>query len=187
MLVTVLVASAGASAQSVTDRGGEPTAAQPYVTIADRPIRALDQQRVDDLLAGRGAGYALAAELNHYPGPAHTLELADQLGIAPDRRKAVTAIRQSMADDARTFGEQIVALEAELDRGFASGAITREQMAELTGEIAALDGQLRAVHLAAHLETARVLAVDQIAHYDELRGYQQMTTMAPSSEHTHTH
>ena len=37
--------------------------------LTDRPIKALAPERVEELLAGRGAGYALAAELNHYPGP----------------------------------------------------------------------------------------------------------------------
>jgi hypothetical protein len=37
-------------------------------------------------------GMAKAAELNGYPGPAHVLSLATQLGLTPDQHQQVTAI-----------------------------------------------------------------------------------------------
>jgi hypothetical protein len=43
--------------------------AQPYSGMQSRPIKALSDQTVADLRAGRGMGLALAAELNGYPGP----------------------------------------------------------------------------------------------------------------------
>lgn len=43
----------------------------PYAGMERRPIKALSQQQIDDLRAGRGMGLALAAELNGYPGPSH--------------------------------------------------------------------------------------------------------------------
>jgi hypothetical protein len=45
----------------------------PYAGMQTRPIKALSEQQVADLQAGRGMGLALAAELNGYPGPAHVL------------------------------------------------------------------------------------------------------------------
>jgi len=51
-----------------------------------RPTKALSEQQVDDLRAGRGMGLALAAELNGYPGPSHLLELADKLELSADQR-----------------------------------------------------------------------------------------------------
>jgi hypothetical protein len=54
-----------------------------------RPIKALSEQQVADLQAGRGMGLALPAELNGYPGPAHVLELADKLGLSADQRASV--------------------------------------------------------------------------------------------------
>src|SRR5215475_1130417 len=55
---------------------------QPYAGFEQRPIKALSEQEVDDLRAGRGMGLALAAELNGYPGPSHVLELADRLDLS---------------------------------------------------------------------------------------------------------
>jgi hypothetical protein len=55
---------------------------QPYAGLEARSIKALSQQQIDDLKAGRGMGLALAAELNGYPGPMHVLELADALHLS---------------------------------------------------------------------------------------------------------
>ena len=55
--------------------------AQPHSGMQNRPIKALSDQQVADLKAGRGMGLALAAELNGYPGPSHLIELPDQLGL----------------------------------------------------------------------------------------------------------
>ena len=41
---------------------------------------------------GEGMGMAKAAELHGYPGPAHVLGLATQLGLTPDQLQQVTAI-----------------------------------------------------------------------------------------------
>jgi hypothetical protein len=40
---------------------------QPYAGLAGRSIKALSEQQIADLQAGRGMGLALAAELNGYP------------------------------------------------------------------------------------------------------------------------
>ena len=47
-------------------RAGQ-TGRSPYVAQQNSPVRGLSAQEVDDLLAGRGAGYARTAELNNYP------------------------------------------------------------------------------------------------------------------------
>ncbi len=51
-------------------------AQSPYAGMQTRPIKALSDQQITDLKAGRGMGLALHAELNGYPGPAHVLECA---------------------------------------------------------------------------------------------------------------
>jgi hypothetical protein len=61
------VAAAAAASPSVS----------PYAGQAGREIKALSREEVEGLLAGQGMGYAKAAELNRYPGPAHVLEQAE--------------------------------------------------------------------------------------------------------------
>ena len=145
--------------------------AQPYAGMQTRPLKALSDEQIADLEAGRGMVLALAAELNGYPGPAHVLELADRLKLGRDQRRAVEAIHARMQAAAQALGREIVARESELDAAFAAGRIDGATLAAQTGTIAALIGRLRAVHLAAHLETRPLLSAEQIAAYVSLRGY----------------
>jgi Spy/CpxP family protein refolding chaperone len=171
-----------AIALACADRQGEPRRAStpdavapaprsPYAGWEGRPIKALAPEEVERLLAGEGMGYALAAELNRYPGPRHVLDLADSLELSAAQRDSVEAIRARMNDRAVVLGRALVAAEAALDSSFASGAIDRATLRVGTAEIAQLEGELRAAHLEAHLETRGVLADDQVARYDVLRGY----------------
>lgn len=136
-----------------------------------RDIKALSADDVADLLAGRGMGLAKPAELNHYPGPAHVLEMKDQLGLSPDQVGRVETTFQKMSEAARPLGAELVERERALDQGFANGTMTADALGAETMAIGALQGRLRAVHLAAHLETRAVLTPTQVARYDELRGY----------------
>ena len=68
---------------------GTAVAQTPYAGMQTRSIKALSDQQIADLRAGRGMGLALAAELNGYPGPSHVLELADKLDLSPDQRVGI--------------------------------------------------------------------------------------------------
>lgn len=148
-----------------------PPGRSPYVGEERRAIKALSEEDVEALLAGSGHGYAKAAELNSYPGPAHTLELADALGLSDEQVARIEDVRARMTDDATRLGGMMVDAEVDLDRLFASGEADAERVSALTREIALLEGELRAVHLNAHLETRALLTRHQIVRYDELRGY----------------
>jgi hypothetical protein len=143
----------------------------PYAGYQHREIKALSAEEVEGYLAGAGMGFALAAELNGYPGPKHVLQLADSLGLDDGQRAAVAVSRERMLARAVPLGEAIVAAERTLDSLFASGAIEAERLAELTVRIGTLTGELRGVHLAAHLEMVAVLSGEQVARYNRLRGY----------------
>ena len=74
----------------------------PYAGMQTRPIKALSEQQMADLSAGRGMGLALAAELNGYPGPSHVLELADRLELSADQRASIQRLFPCRARDSRT-------------------------------------------------------------------------------------
>ena len=59
----------------------------PYAGQQTRAIKALSDQEVSDYVEGRGMGSSKAAELNHYPGPAHVLADSSRLELT-DRQKA---------------------------------------------------------------------------------------------------
>jgi len=162
-----------------------PNPFQPYTGLETRPIKAFAPSRVDDLLAGRGAGYALAGELNHYPGPRHVLDLATELQLTPEQEQVARDLFAPMDQQAKLLGSQLVDLEAQLDQAFADGSITDDRLSSLTGQIAQVDGQLHAVHLAAHVKTRTVLTPEQVGRYDELRGYAAADPESPTPDHQH--
>jgi hypothetical protein len=116
-------------------------------------------------------GMAKAAELNGYPGPLHVLALARDLSLTESQVSQVTAIRNRMSAAALPLGSELIEGERQLDRLFAQGQITPEQVMAETAVIGEMQGRLRAVHLAAHLETRGILSAEQLAQYKKLRGY----------------
>ena len=144
---------------------------QPYAGLEGRPIKALSEQQIADLRAGRGMGLALAAELNGYPGPMHVLELADALHLSGQQRAKMQELFAAMKAEAIPLGERLIAQEADLDDSFASKTITGTSLAASTGAIGATHGALRQTHLKYHLFTLEVLTPVQLQRYAELRGY----------------
>ena len=143
----------------------------PYAGMQARPIKALSEQQVADLGAGRGMGLALAAELNGYPGPSHLLELADKLNLSTDQRAAIQRLFDSMKAEAVPLGSKLIEQEADLDKQFASHTVTPESLKASTAAVAATQGTLRETHLKYHLSTVALLSSGQMQRYAELRGY----------------
>jgi Spy/CpxP family protein refolding chaperone len=143
----------------------------PYAGQQSREIKALSGSEQADLLAGKGMGLAKAAELNGYPGPAHVLELAADLALSAEQRERTQAVWQAMDVRAKSLGRQVVDAERELDALFASRQASRERLMAQLERIGALQAQLRATHLEAHLEQARILTPEQTGRYAALRGY----------------
>jgi hypothetical protein len=162
---------------------GSAVAQTPYAGMQTRSIKALSDQQIADLRAGRGMGLALAAELNGYPGPSHLLELADKLGLSDAQRNSARKMFEAMKAETIPIGERLIAQEAALDRLFADHVITPEKLRAATAEIGATQAELRAAHLKYHLSTVAMLEPSQIQQYSELRGYDN----GGSQEHHHHH
>jgi Spy/CpxP family protein refolding chaperone len=144
---------------------------QPYAGFEGRSIKALSEQQLADLRAGRGMGLALAAELNGYPGPMHVLELADALDLSSQQRAKMQELFVAMKAEAIPLGEKLIAQEAELDKAFASKTITPVSLTASTEAIGATHAALRQAHLKYHLVAIEVLTPAQLQRYAELRGY----------------
>ncbi|HZP68988.1 MAG TPA: periplasmic heavy metal sensor [Pseudolabrys sp.] len=152
---------------------------QPYAGMQARPLKALSDEQLADLTAGRGMGLALAAELNGYPGPKHVLELATRLNLTEAQRQRTQQLYDAMTAEAIPLGQQLIAAETELDRQFSRRTITPASLASATATIGAAQGRLRATHLKYHLSMMDVLTPEQVRRYGELRGYGGV----PSNEH----
>jgi hypothetical protein len=147
------------------------SAQTPYAGMQARSIKALSDQQVADLKAGRGMGLALAAELNGYPGPLHVLELADKLDLSAEQRTSVQRLFDSMKAEAMPLGSRLIEQEADLDRQFVSRTVTPESLKVSIAAVAATQGVLRETHLKYHLSTGAILSPSQMTRYAELRGY----------------
>jgi Spy/CpxP family protein refolding chaperone len=145
--------------------------AQPYSGMQSRPIKALSDQQVADLKAGRGMGLALAAELNGYPGPSHLVEFSDQLGFTAEQLSSVKGMFDAMKAETIPIGESLVAQEQELDRLFAENVISEQQLKAATQTIGETQARLRNAHLRYHLQARAILQPSQIRRYAVLRGY----------------
>ena len=143
----------------------------PYAGMQARSIKALSDQQIADLGAGRGMGLALAAELNGYPGPSHVLELADKLDLSADQRASMQRLFDSMKAEAMPLGSKLIEQEADLDKQFADRTVTLESLRATTAAVAATQGMLRETHLKYHLSTGSILTPSQMTKYAELRGY----------------
>ncbi|MPZ57539.1 MAG: hypothetical protein GEU91_13760 [Rhizobiales bacterium] len=144
---------------------------QPYAGLQSRAIKALSDDQLRDLKAGRGMGLALAAELNGYPGPMHVLELAERIDLTAEQRARVQDLFATMKAEAIVLGDKLIAQESELDRQFATRSITPASLSAATAAIAATQGALRETHLKYHLVTVAILSQEQVGRYSELRGY----------------
>lgn len=160
------------------------TTATPYAGQQMRTIKALSDDDVAARRKGEGMGLAKAAELNGYPGPAHVLALANQLSLTDDQLRQVRLVFDRMSTPARSLGDEVIAHERTLDTLFAEGHADRDSMTAETASIGELQGRLRSVHLAAHLEMRAILTADQIASYCRLRGYGDGAE--PSHHHHHS-
>jgi hypothetical protein len=154
-------------------------AASPYAGMEKRAVKALSDQQIADLRAGRGMGLALSAELNGYPGPSHVLELAEVLNLSNEQRAQTKALLEAMKAEVIPIGERIIADETMLDRQFAERRITRASLDAAASRIGAAQGDLRAAHLRYHLGMMELLSPAQVLRYVDLRGY------AAGSHHGH--
>ena len=158
--VTVLVAPAVPAAEK-----------SPYAGLEKRGIKAMPSGRIADIEAGKGAGYALTAELNGYPGPRHVLDLTVELKLTPRQMERTETLFRSMQREAKALGRELIAGETALEALFAQGRIDETALRTSVASIAEIEGRLRTTNLKYHLIMKSLLNRTQLAAYNRLRGY----------------
>ena len=159
----------------------------PYAGLEKRKIKSLSVEEIQGFLSGKGMGFAKAGELNHYPGPKHVLDLAEELHLSKKQFSKTKEIYNRMHEEAVRLGKLIVGREKIVDGLFAEQKIDEIQLQSLISEIARAQGELRFTHLKAHLEMKRVLSPEQIDKYDKLRGYKSSRGKDSHRHHQHEH
>lgn len=159
-LIVLLAASLAASAalaQHSHDHAphgkSRPSAAahSQYAGMQSRSVKALSEQQIAALRAGKGMSLALPAELNGYPGPAHVLELADALRLTGEQKARTEELFSRMQEEAKVAGEEVISAETDLDALFKERRATAERLREATSRAAQAQGRLRETHLRYHL------------------------------------
>jgi Spy/CpxP family protein refolding chaperone len=159
---------------------------QPYSGQQAREIRALSDDEVRQYLSGAGMGYAKSAELNHFPGPMHALELADKLELTAAQRSSVKTLMDAHKAQARAIGAKLIESEKALDQLFRSRAVDDDSLASAVRAAAQLQGEYRLSHLETHRRMRTLLTEAQVERYDALRGYAREGG-ASGGEHRHQH
>lgn len=145
--------------------------ASPYAGFETRAIKSLSEADLDELRRGGGWGLALAAELNGVPGPAHLLELRDEIPLSAEQVAAIQTTFDEMQAEAIEAGVRLIEAEETIEAAFRAGALDDERLRALIVEAEAARAELRFIHLSRHLSTPPLLNADQIARYNTLRGY----------------
>lgn len=143
----------------------------PYAGMQNRAIKSLADADIEELRRGGGWGLALPAELNGMPGPAHLLELRDEISLSPDQVEKIQALFEDMKKAAIPTGERLIAAEAALEAAFAERTVEETMLRRLLAEAEAARTELRFIHLSQHYKTVQFLTRDQIERYNVLRGY----------------
>lgn len=157
----------------------------PYAGQEKREIKSLSADEIKAYENGEGMGFAKVAELNQYPGPKHVLDLANELKLSDEQRLDARKIYDRMHAEAVRIGNSLIAMERDLDRLFATKLVDSPKLRLAVSEIARLQGELRNVHLQAHLEMRKLLSGDQIRKYVSLRGYESGDTDHKDHKHEH--
>ena len=157
----------------------------PYAGEETRAIKAIPPEEIEGYRTGAGLGYAKSAELNHYPGPLHALELADELELSEEQRASLRQLRADMLEEAVPLGGSYLVAEAAIEEAFRRGDVDAETLRGLIERAHAIEAQLRFVHLDAHLTTRALMTPEQVREYDALRGYGGGMAHDEGSGHSH--
>ena len=165
--IVLLVLPFAAYAQDQAHKHGD----TPYAGLQTREIKSLSDQDIAELRRGGGWGLALPAELNGLPGPAHLLELREELSLSEDQVAAITILFEDMQAEAIAAGNRFIAAEAALSAAFKDAEFDQGMLQALLAEAAEARAALRFVHLSRHLATPSLLNDEQVQKYSILRGY----------------
>jgi hypothetical protein len=170
LALAVLLPLTSARAQSPTPAGSLAPRHDAHGSDVPSGLRA---DEIEELRQGHGMGQARVAEVQGYPGPRHVLDAwnAGKLSLTREQSVRIQAITHSMALEAQRLGALVLDAERSLALAFGTGEIDAPTLQAGVERITALRGELRLVHLRAHLETRALLGPEQLARYAELRGH----------------
>jgi len=164
----------GASALAQTLHHGNNMGQSPYAGQQSRTITSLSADDQQALSKGEGWGLAKPAELNGVPGPAHLLELGNEIGLSAEQTEELQKLFRDMKAQAIALGNEYMAAEQALDDYFRNGELNDRALRQAVDQAEQARANLRFLHLSYHHRTLDVITPEQVQKYNQLRGYDQV-------------
>ena len=117
-----------------------------------RAIKSLSPEDILELERGGGWGMAMVAELNGIPGPAHLLELKNEIGLTSNQLNEIQTLHDEMKEQAIEYGKRLIMHERELEERFQTNLPTDSELKAMLLAIEQTRSQLRFIHLSTHLK-----------------------------------
>jgi hypothetical protein len=105
----------GSKCLSFITSAADHTSKSKYAGEEKRDIKSLSETDIEELKNGKGWGLAKAAELNGVPGPAHLLEMKEEIDLSAKQIQAIEEIFKKMKQEAIPLGLELIDLEMELN------------------------------------------------------------------------
>ena len=144
-----------------------------------RRVKALSRQQIREYLAGADMGYSKPAEIYDFPGPAHVLRLADELGLAPEQKAAAEALLEQHKAEARRIGAEFIDAECELEMLFRLRKVLPAGLASAVRRLARVESRYRLLHLETNRRMRELLTDEQVRRYATLRGHAADDSVSP--------
>lgn len=108
------------------------------------------------------------------PGPAHLLELAQEIGLSKPQVEQIQKLFNEMKAQAIALGNEYIASEKAVDNYFRQNQFSDRLLRDVVDQAEQARANLRFLHLSYHHKTLDVVTPEQIKQYNELRGYDQV-------------
>ena len=138
---------------------------QHNVEMFSSTLKSLTPDEVKGYVEGSGMGQAKVAELNGYPGPMHLLERKDELKLTSEQVRSLEELKTRMTTEAIKYGTDVIEAEKQLNKLFAGGNATEEQVRGAVVKSEESKANVRYAHLKAHLASRRILTPSQLKAY----------------------
>ena len=135
-----------------------------------RHVKALSLQQIKEYLAGADMGYSKPAEVHDFPGPAHVLKVASDIGLNAEQKASAQELLALHKARAREIGERFIDAERELEMLFRSRKVQPAALASAVRRLTRVESEYRLLHLESSRRMRTLLTEEQIVRYALLRG-----------------